>query len=180
METFGNDGTTRRSYDVENRLKTVQTWMPGPGGEGPTPLPGGGGPTPLPGEGPTPVQALVYDYDPQRGLLQNRHDFMAMTSEDFELDFLTRLTKWTVYQDGRRSVLSYGYDDTGNLLSRTVLEGLGRTWSIRTQAQAAARTPSKLPHPMARSLAMLTIVPAGSSKGPAAMSSTPSSTCLPA
>ncbi|AKJ30753.1 RHS repeat-associated core domain-containing protein [Caldimonas brevitalea] len=101
-ETFGNGLQTTRAYDIENRLKYVES----AGTSGP-------------------IQRLAYDYADPRGHLTGRHDPRAKTTETFDFDFLSRLSLWSVYQDCGRSVLKYGYDDAGNLLTRTVLEGLG-------------------------------------------------------
>ena len=46
--------------------------------------------------------------------------------EIFEYDSLARLDKWSVTEKGsKKSVLSFGYDDDGNLLDQTVVQGRG-------------------------------------------------------
>ncbi|MCP3142910.1 RHS repeat-associated core domain-containing protein [Pyxidicoccus xibeiensis] len=103
QETYGNGVVTRRLYDVMGRLRFIDSKL-GPAGP--------------------PVQALAYTYE-ANGNLRSRHDRLAKTSEDFAYDALDRLTRWTVTQNCRTSVLDYGYDDLGNLLSRTVRQGTG-------------------------------------------------------
>jgi RHS repeat-associated protein len=74
--------------------------------------------------GSTTLQSLAYDYG-KGSLMKTRYDGITHTTEDFEYDFLERLKRWTVYQQCAKSVLDYGYDDLGNLTSRTVVEGRG-------------------------------------------------------
>lgn len=112
-ETFGNGLQTVRTYDQRNRVKFVETST--------------GNATIVGSTAPPPQQRLAYDYEPDRGLLKSRHDLVAKTTEDFEYDSLARLTKWTVFQDCEESVLTYAYDDDGNLLNRTVVKGPGQS-----------------------------------------------------
>ncbi|MCY1020499.1 RHS repeat-associated core domain-containing protein [Pyxidicoccus sp. MSG2] len=103
QETYGNGVVTRRLYDVQGRLRFIDSKL----------QPGG-----------TPIQGLAYTYE-ANGNLRGRFDRLSKTSEDFAYDALDRLTRWTVTQACRTSVLEYGYDDLGNLLSRTVPQGTG-------------------------------------------------------
>ncbi|NTX51806.1 RHS repeat-associated core domain-containing protein [Myxococcus sp. CA039A] len=103
QETFGNGVVTRRLYDVLGRLKFIDSKLQPAG---------------------TPIQALAYDYE-SNGNLRTRHDRIAKTSESFAYDALDRITRWSVTQNCNTSILSYGYDDLGNLTSRTVAQGTG-------------------------------------------------------
>jgi RHS repeat-associated protein len=75
------------------------------------------------------VQSLGYRYYPD-GKLQNRTDVVLGASEDFSYDNLNRVTTWSV--SSLESVVTYGYDDSGNLRTRqearpgaTTLESYG-------------------------------------------------------
>ncbi|MBZ4396818.1 polymorphic toxin-type HINT domain-containing protein [Myxococcus sp. AS-1-15] len=112
-EQLGNDVVTERRHDLRGRLRFIDSRRAG-----------------------TALQGLAYEWD-MEGNLKSRADMLARTTEDFEYDTLDRLTKWTVFQNCRRSALEYRYDDLGNLLERRVLEGVGTaTTSIYTGAGA--------------------------------------------
>lgn len=107
-ERLGNGVVTQRRYDPRGRLRFIDSRIDNPA-------------SPLNG---TVLQGLAYEWDAEGNLL-SRGDMLARTTEDFEYDTLDRLKKWTSYQNCRRSVLEYQYDDLGNLLERRVLEGSG-------------------------------------------------------
>ncbi|WP_426746864.1 polymorphic toxin-type HINT domain-containing protein [Myxococcus faecalis] len=112
-EQLGNDVVTSRRHDLRGRLRFIDSRRAG-----------------------TVLQGLAYEWDLE-GNLKSRGDTLARTTEDFEYDTLDRLTKWSVFQNCRRSVLEYRYDDLGNLLERRVLEGSGTaTTGIYTGAGA--------------------------------------------
>ncbi|MCY0996426.1 FG-GAP-like repeat-containing protein [Myxococcus sp. MISCRS1] len=100
-EQLGNDVVTSRRHDLRGRLRFIDSRRAS-----------------------TVLQGLAYEWDLE-GNLKSRGDTLARTTEDFEYDTLDRLTKWTVFQNCRRSALEYRYDDLGNLLERRVLEGSG-------------------------------------------------------
>lgn len=102
-ESFGNGVLSHRRYDAMGRLKFIDTKNQSTGER---------------------VQALAYDYE-SGGNLTKRYDLVARTSESFSYDTLDRLTQWSVTQNCTTSIQGYGYDDLGNLTSRTVVQGAG-------------------------------------------------------
>jgi RHS repeat-associated protein len=130
-ETFGNGVTTRRSYDLAGRQKSIETAGPLALSRPELALAQAISPERL--ERLRAIQALVYDYGPGEvgcaavGLLCARHDQLASTTESFEYDSLGRLSEWTVDQSGQRASQTFHYDDVGNLLDRTVVQGPGQT-----------------------------------------------------
>jgi RHS repeat-associated protein len=97
-ESFGNNLTTVRSYEnTRGWLRTVDTQMPTG----------------------TKVQALEYNYE-SNGNVRQREDHLLNSREVFTYDFLDRLTEWDVFQPVGNTVTKYGYNDMGNLMSRTV------------------------------------------------------------
>ncbi|MCY1015228.1 RHS repeat-associated core domain-containing protein [Pyxidicoccus sp. MSG2] len=110
-ELLGNGVQTQYRHDSRGRLRFIDSSRSG-----------------------VSLQKLAYEWDVEGNLL-SRNDVLARTTEDFEYDPLDRLKKWTVFQNCRRSVLEYDYDDIGNLLARRVLEGSGSpTNSVYTGA----------------------------------------------
>ncbi|WP_158625656.1 DUF5615 family PIN-like protein [Corallococcus carmarthensis] len=133
-ERLGNGILSQRRYDSRGRLRFIDSRVSDPQSA-------------FNGQV---RQGLSYAWDVE-GNLKSRSDLLAQTTEDFEYDALDRLTKWASFQNCRRSMLEYRYDDLGNLLERRVLEGSGTatnsiypTGPVRphavTQTQAGAYT----------------------------------------
>src|SRR5207302_11304069 len=89
QEQTGSSTVTTRSLDRQKRLKHLETRF--------TPT----GPFSAPPVAPALLQRLSYQYG-QGGLLKSRFDVpddtSARVTEDFEYDFLSRLTNWTVIE----------------------------------------------------------------------------------
>jgi RHS repeat-associated protein len=103
-EWYGSGATAEARFDVDKRLRFLET-------------------TTSTG---TSLQRLAYDYLPN-GNLKARHDVLARTTEDFEYDFLSRLTHWKVTPRNSKDCAplqtNYTYSDGGNLTSVTSPEG---------------------------------------------------------
>jgi len=70
----------------------------------------------------TKVQTLEYEYE-SNGNLRHRNDLLLNSTEEFSYDFLDRLTTWDISQHSGKTTTNYGYNDVGNLMSRTVTGG---------------------------------------------------------
>ncbi|MEW6431742.1 MAG: RHS repeat-associated core domain-containing protein [Myxococcota bacterium] len=110
-EEFGNQAVTRRTFDDAYRLTYQSTEKRAQIGSGPEVF-----------------QQLKYEYGLGSAVVA-RHDPTRGLSEYFEHDFANRLKRWRVEQkvnlSCRGGILEYGYDDAGNLTSRTVVGGAG-------------------------------------------------------
>jgi RHS repeat-associated protein len=95
-ERLGNGIVTRRSYGANDRLRSIRS-----------------GPL-----GGVAIQNLEYAYYPNRNQFR-RFDHLTGSMEEFAYDRLDRLTVWDVFQPGVRLMTEYGYDDAGNVMSRT-------------------------------------------------------------
>jgi RHS repeat-associated protein len=73
-----------------------------------------------------PIQSLNYAYDNKLNL-KVRRDNIAGITEGFDYDGLNRLRLWTIPEF---SIVSYGYDDEGNLLHRNQEFGTGESASF--------------------------------------------------
>jgi len=73
------------------------------------------------------VQSLRYQYYPD-GNLSSRTDVLLGATETFAYDNLDRITDWTV--SSLQSHITYGYDDTGNLISRRESNSAGTTLAL--------------------------------------------------
>ena len=115
LEEFGNFCETKRTYDWEGRVESIETLDAKK----------------------QPLQRLSYGYGAD-GLLDMRSDEFFLT-EKFEYDGLGRLKKWMVDQNFESSgvdqnlgsfEMEYEYSDSGNLLARTALAGGGQSESF--------------------------------------------------
>ncbi|RKH68732.1 RHS repeat-associated core domain-containing protein [Corallococcus aberystwythensis] len=95
-ELLGNGVASVSRYDREGQLRFIETQ----GGQGT-------------------LQKLAYVWN-TRGQLSLRNDLLANVQESFSYDALNRLTTWNVKTACNTSTTSFGYDDIGNLLLRTV------------------------------------------------------------
>lgn len=111
-EEFANGAVTQRSFDRVGRLTFQETTQLGSTQLGQTSAGA--------------FQRLKYEYG-LGSVLKARHDPTKQLSEYFEHDFAGRLKEWRVEQNTgstcRQSLTTYGYDDAGNLLSRTATGG---------------------------------------------------------
>jgi len=97
-ERLGNNLTTTRGYDdTRGWLRSIDTQTAAG----------------------TKVQALEYEYE-SNGNLHRRDDHLLNTMEEFSYDFLDRVTEWDISQLNGKTTTNYGYNDVGNLMSRTV------------------------------------------------------------
>jgi RHS repeat-associated protein len=114
-EEFGDGTTTDRFLDVRKRLKMIATTQRAPGGV-------------------VVPQRLAYDYG-AGGFVKSRHnvsqDRAFRTTEDFDYDFLGRLTQWRSYQNCQASAQEYVLDDLGNCTTLRVLSGVGRDATLK-------------------------------------------------
>jgi RHS repeat-associated protein len=120
-EVFGNGVESQRRFDLRSRTLFIDSKA-----------------------GAQPLQLLAYEYE-ANGNLRSRHDRLGGTTEDFAYDGLDRLTRWTAFQNCRSSVVEYSYDDIGNLLGRSVLQGAGQSISYFYEGLGAG------PHAVTRS-----------------------------
>lgn len=66
------------------------------------------------------IENLTYSYTPSGDLRERADTSWLGTDQNFYYDFADRLSKWTVDQEYHsRATETYGYDDLGNLKSRT-------------------------------------------------------------
>ncbi|RKH45011.1 RHS repeat protein, partial [Corallococcus sicarius] len=72
------------------------------------------------------VQQLAFKFSVD-GNLEERHDLLNGTSEDFEYDDSDRLKAWKVTQHGAISRQEYTYDSIGNLKTHPIVAGPGFT-----------------------------------------------------
>jgi RHS repeat-associated protein len=119
-ERFGNATTTERFIDPLKRIKLIETTRTTAS---------------MPGAPATvTLQRVAYDYG-AGGMARSRHNVSAdqvlRTTEDFSYDFLGRLTHWRVYQNCQLSTQEYVFDDRGNTTDLRVLDGVGRTATLK-------------------------------------------------
>ncbi len=69
--------------------------------------------------GPSPVQQIAYPSHDANGNVTERDDKLAGTTETYHNDFLNRLDTWSFTGTAGETITSFGYDDLGNLRTRT-------------------------------------------------------------
>src|SRR6185436_16803232 len=88
------------------------------------------------------IQNLSYSYY-ANATLKTRTDGNLGMVETFDYDSLERLTTWTI---GSKGTATYGYDDAGNLLSRTSSAGLGLANVAFTYTGGTTGGPNAIKH----------------------------------
>ncbi|MEV5054352.1 hypothetical protein MRBLAR12_004618 [Arthrobacter sp. LAR12-1-1.1] len=101
VQSYGNGLISERTYDARGRVTNILSQV-------------GGGT----------VQDIRYSYS-NAGLMRQRTDAITGSNETFEYDPLGRLSHWRLSNGSDLLHYRYAYSDSGNLLSRTLLEGQG-------------------------------------------------------
>ncbi|WP_231754897.1 RHS repeat domain-containing protein [Pseudarthrobacter sp. GA104] len=110
VQSYGNGLIAERTYDARGRVKSILSRL-----------------------NRETVQNLRYDYS-NAGLMHERSDAITGSDETFEYDALGRLSHWKLSQGSVLLHYGYEYSDSGNLLSRNVLEGQGSGHQIAYSA----------------------------------------------